>query len=109
GEAEAYRNVQAAQIEMTGKLFERLEGSDLSPESLRYLYLKALPEMAKGPASKLFVVPSEIQDLAGTIGALAGGASLASEDGSESKGTQRRLNAPGTPNGEPPARLDDTL
>lgn len=85
GEAEAYRNVQAAQIEMTGRLFERLESSDLSPESLRYLYLKALPEMAQGPASKLFVVPSEIQDLAGTIGALAGGASLASEDGPKEK------------------------
>jgi regulator of protease activity HflC (stomatin/prohibitin superfamily) len=80
GEAEAYRNVQGAQIEMTGALFERLENSDLSPESLRYLYLKALPEMAQGPASKLFVVPSEIQDLAGTIGALAGGASMANED-----------------------------
>ena len=80
GEAEAYRNVQKAQIEMTGALFERLQNSDLSPEALRYLYLKALPEMAQGPASKLFVVPSEIQDLAGTIGALAGGASLASED-----------------------------
>ena len=80
GEAEAYRNVQKAQIEMTGALFERLQNSDLSPEALRYLYLKALPEMAQGPASKLFVVPSEIQDLAGTIGALAGGASLANED-----------------------------
>src|SRR5829696_1496586 len=89
GEAEAYRNVQAAQIEMTGKLFERLGTSDLSPESLRYLYLRALPEMAKGPASKLFVVPSEIQDLAGTIGALAGGASLANEDGAEAE--QRQL------------------
>jgi regulator of protease activity HflC (stomatin/prohibitin superfamily) len=96
GEAEAYRNVQAAQIEMTGALFERLERSDLSPESLRYLYLKALPEMAKGPASKLFVVPSEIQDLAGTIGALAGGASLASDDASEEE-KPRRLPAP---NGE---------
>ena len=80
GEAQAYRNVQDAQIEMTGALFERLENSDLSPESLRYLYLKALPEMAQGPASKLFVVPSEIQDLAGTIGALAGGAGMANED-----------------------------
>src|SRR3712207_6077858 len=92
GEAEAYRNVQTAQIEMTGKLFERLEGSDLSPESLRYLYLRALPEMAKGPASKLFVIPSEIQDLAGTIGALAGGASLANEDGAEDD--QRQLADP---------------
>ena len=52
GEAEAYRNVQDAQIEMTGALFERLESSDLSPESLRYLYLKALPEMAKGPGQQ---------------------------------------------------------
>jgi regulator of protease activity HflC (stomatin/prohibitin superfamily) len=80
GEAEAYRNVQSAQIEITGNLFERLHDSDLSPEALRFLYLKTLPEMAKGPASKLFVVPSELQDLAGTIGALAGGASLASDD-----------------------------
>ena len=90
GEAEAYRNVQDAQIEMTGALFERLENSDLSPESLRYLYLKALPEMAQGPASKLFVVPSEVQDLAGTIGALAGGASMANEGGSDN-GEQKEL------------------
>ncbi len=80
GEAEAYRNVQAAQIEMTEKLFDALDTSELSPEALRFLYLKALPEMAKGPASKLFVIPSEIQDLAGTISTLAGGAGLATED-----------------------------
>jgi len=110
GEAEAYRNVQAAQIEMTGKLFERLEGSDLSPESLRYLYLKALPEMAQGPASKLFVVPSEIQDLAGTIGALAGGASLAGEDNSKGESEQRRPGAPDRrQNGELPARRENPL
>ena len=83
GEAQAYRNVQAAQIEMAGKLFERLGSSDLSPEALRYLYLRTLPEVAKGPASKLFVVPSELQDLAGTIGTLAGGAAMASEDSQE--------------------------
>src|SRR5215213_3195068 len=110
GEAEAYRNVQAAQIEMTGKLFERLERSDLSPESLRYLYLKALPEMAKGPASKLFVVPSEIQDFAGKLGALAGGASLATEDGPQDEGEQRRIQARGAdPNGELPARRENQL
>ncbi len=80
GEAEAYRNVQAAQIEMTGRLFEALQASNLSPEALRFLYLKTLPEVAKGPASKLFVIPSELQDLAGTIGALAGGAAIATED-----------------------------
>jgi regulator of protease activity HflC (stomatin/prohibitin superfamily) len=93
GEAEAYRNVQAAQIEMTGRLFERLESSDLSPESLRFLYLRALPEMAKGPASKLFVIPSEIQDLAGAVGALAGGAGLANEDDPKDERDRPRLEA----------------
>jgi regulator of protease activity HflC (stomatin/prohibitin superfamily) len=81
GEAEAYRSVQRAQIEMAGALFERLHESDLSQESLRYLYLKTLPEMAKGEANKLFVIPSELQDLAGAVGALAGGASMASGNG----------------------------
>jgi len=52
--------------------------------------------MAQGPASKLFVVPSEIQDLAGTIGALAGGAGMASEEGPKDEGP-RRITAP---NGE---------
>jgi regulator of protease activity HflC (stomatin/prohibitin superfamily) len=94
GEAEAYRNVQAAQIEMTGRLFERLESSDLSPESLRFLYLRALPEMARGPASKLFVIPSEIQDLAGAVGALAGGAGLANEDAPDDERDRPRLRAP---------------
>ena len=100
GEAEAYRNVQAAQIEMTGKLFERLENSELSPEALRFLYLKALPEMAKGPASKLFVVPSEIQDLAGAVGSLAGGASMAASeaDGATNERERRGL---GASSGEP--------
>ena len=57
GEAEAYRNVQDAQIEMTGRLFERPQSSKLSPEALRFLYLRALPEMANGPTSKLFEIP----------------------------------------------------
>ncbi len=62
--------------------------------------------MAQGPASKLFVVPSEIQDLAGTLGALAGGASLASDSGPTSEEKQRRLEAP---NGEPRVRRDSPL
>jgi regulator of protease activity HflC (stomatin/prohibitin superfamily) len=106
GEAEAYRNVQAAQIEMTGRLFERLESSNLSPESLRYLYLRALPEMAQGPASKLFVVPSEIQDLAGTLSTLAAGAGLANEAGTKDGERQHRLEAP---NGESRVRSDSPL
>ncbi len=80
GESEAYRKVQAAQIEMAARLFDALGTAELSQEALRFLYLKTLPEMAKGSANKLFVIPSELQDLAGTIGTLAGGASMATED-----------------------------
>jgi regulator of protease activity HflC (stomatin/prohibitin superfamily) len=89
GEAQAYREVQAAQIEMTRRLFETLHGSDLSPEALRYLYLKTLPQMAEGSANKLFVVPSELQDLAGAVSALAGGASMAASDEPTGNGEPR--------------------
>ncbi|WP_273843638.1 SPFH domain-containing protein [Rubrobacter calidifluminis] len=78
GEAEAYRKLQRAQIEMAGALFERLHTSDLSNEALRYLYLVTLPKIAEGEANKLFVVPSELQDLAGTVSSLATGAKMAS-------------------------------
>jgi regulator of protease activity HflC (stomatin/prohibitin superfamily) len=105
GDAQAYRNVQAAQIEMTARLFDALGDADVSQEALRFLYLKALPEMAKGPASKLFVVPSEIQDLAGAVGTLAGGASMATEEGS--KGAEGRL--PARRNGEPNLRKGDSF
>ena len=105
GDAQAYRNVQAAQIEMTARLFDALGDADVSQEALRFLYLKALPEMAKGPASKLFVVPSEIQDLAGAVGTLAGGASMATEEGS--KGAEGRL--PARKNGEPNLRKGDSF
>ncbi len=89
GEAEAYRKVQQAQIQMAGALFDQLGESELSPEALRYLYLRTLPEMAKGEANKLFVIPSELQDLAGVVGALAGGASMASEK-SEGNSKERK-------------------
>lgn len=80
GESEAYRNVQQAQIDMAQKLFATLATQDLSAESLRYLYLRTLPELAKGSANKLFVVPSELEGLAGAVGALAGGTSLVTDN-----------------------------
>lgn len=84
GDAEAYRNVQAAQIEMTSRLFGILDNAELSPEVLRFIYLnKALPEVAQGSANKLFVVPSELGDLAGAVSALAGGAALSNEPASD--------------------------
>jgi hypothetical protein len=42
--------------------------------------------MSKGSANKLFVVPSEFQDLAGAVGTLAGGAAMASQEPKERDG-----------------------
>jgi hypothetical protein len=47
--------------------------------------------MAKGDANKLFVIPSELQDLAGVVGALAGGASMASEKNENNAGERKSL------------------
>ena len=58
--------------------------------------------MAKGPASKLFVVPSEIQDLAGTLGALAGGASPPPKTARKKKVGNARSRLGAGPNGELP-------
>jgi hypothetical protein len=49
--------------------------------------------MAQGPASKPFVVPSKMQDLAGTIGTLAGGADMAADDAPMEE-KPRRITAP---------------
>ncbi len=94
GQAEAYRNVQKAEIEMAQRLFDTLSATPLSADSLRYLYLRTLPEMAKGSANKLFMVPSELGDLAGAISTLAGGASLATSDDGAQTPQQRTPQRP---------------
>ena len=76
------RDVKADQIEMTGRLFDALGTADFSPEAPRFLYLKTFPEAASGSANKRFVVPSELQNLAGVVGAPAG-AAMAGEDSKE--------------------------
>ena len=45
---------------MTGKLFERLEGSDLSPESLANLYLKGAPRDGERTCEQALRRSSEI-------------------------------------------------
>jgi regulator of protease activity HflC (stomatin/prohibitin superfamily) len=64
GDAKALVTVQNAQAEAISVVFEALTRSNPTPEILKYLYLQALPKMAEGSANKLFVVPSELQDIA---------------------------------------------
>lgn len=77
GDAQALVTVQRAQAEAISVVFGALTTFPATPEILKYLYIQALPMMAEGTANKLFVVPSELQDIA-SLGATF---SAASENG----------------------------
>jgi regulator of protease activity HflC (stomatin/prohibitin superfamily) len=64
GDAQALITVQQAQAQAIAVVFEALNTSRATPEILKYLYIQALPKMAEGTANKLFVVPSELENIA---------------------------------------------
>lgn len=64
GDAQALVTVQRAQAEAIDVVFSALTTSRATPEILKYLYIQALPKIAEGSANKLFVLPSELQDIA---------------------------------------------
>lgn len=64
GDALALVTVQKAQAEAIEVVFAALTTSHATPEILKYLYIQALPKMAEGTANKLFVVPSELENIA---------------------------------------------
>lgn len=65
GDAQALITMQQAQAQAINVVFSALHNSQPSPEILKYLYLQVLPKMAEGSANKLFVVPSELENIAG--------------------------------------------
>jgi regulator of protease activity HflC (stomatin/prohibitin superfamily) len=73
GEAQALITVQQAQARAIELVFGALHQSQPNPEILKYLYLQMLPRMAEGSANKVFVVPSELDNIAG-LGATLGAA-----------------------------------
>lgn len=76
-----------------GIVFGALTTTPATPEILKYLYLQVLPKMAEGTANKLFVVPSELQNIA-SLGATL---SAAAENGSSAPTTRRSAPAAITP------------
>lgn len=92
GDGQALITVQRAQAEAIEVVFAALTTSHATPEILKYLYIQALPKMAEGTANKLFVVPSELQNIASLGGTLSAGAE----------------NGHATPKTHPPALAGDT-
>jgi regulator of protease activity HflC (stomatin/prohibitin superfamily) len=64
GDAQALVTVQTAQAQAVHLLFDALNAAQATPEILKYLYIQNLPKIAEGSANKLFIVPSELQNIA---------------------------------------------
>jgi len=65
GDAQALVTLQEAQARAIGLVFTALTSTRPTPEILKYLYIQALPRMAEGTANTLFVIPSELESIAG--------------------------------------------
>jgi len=71
-DGEAKARIIAAEAEATAvmRIYEGLRTADPQPNELAHRYLQALPEVAKGDANKVWVVPAE---LTGAIGRISEG------------------------------------
>jgi len=49
------------------KIYEGLRSADPKPNELAHRYLQALPEVARGDANKVWVVPAELTGAIGKI------------------------------------------
>jgi regulator of protease activity HflC (stomatin/prohibitin superfamily) len=75
-------------------VFSAIHDGKPDPQLLSYQYLQMLPQLAKGDANKVFVIPSEFAEAFGGITkAFAGGQTAASDDGAapETPPAQRQL------------------
>src|SRR5947209_8066563 len=64
GDAQALVTVQSAQAQAVHLVFDALNEAHPTPEILKYLYMQNLPKIAEGSANKLFIVPSELENIA---------------------------------------------
>jgi regulator of protease activity HflC (stomatin/prohibitin superfamily) len=69
-------------------VFQAIHDGRPDQELLSYQYLQMLPQLAQGPANKIFVIPSEFTQALGNIGSAF----------------QSRGGGPGPGNGPPPPR-----
>jgi regulator of protease activity HflC (stomatin/prohibitin superfamily) len=75
---------QAAAIE---KVFKAIHDGKPDPELLPYQYVQALPQVAQGPGSTVWVIPSEVTTALRTLGSAFG-------NGHEGPGAARESDAP---------------
>ena len=68
GQRESQRLYAEGQAKAIETVFNAIHQGDPDPKLLAYQYLQMLPEIAKGDANKVWVIPSEITSALGNIG-----------------------------------------
>ncbi len=93
GQAQAAVLRAQGEAQAIATVFDAIHRGDPDPALLAYQYLQVLPQLAQGPASKLWVIPAELTKALSGIGAAMGGdtESWASResDGGPAKGADR--------------------
>src|SRR5205085_11091133 len=67
GQRESQRLYAEGQAKAIETVFNAIHAGDPDPKLLAYQYLQMLPEIAKGDANKVWVIPSEITSALGNI------------------------------------------
>jgi regulator of protease activity HflC (stomatin/prohibitin superfamily) len=85
-DAEAQALRAKGQAQAIGTVFQAIHDGKPDAELLAYQYLQMLPQIAKGDANKLWIVPSEmgkaLEGLGGILGGMTGGSANSSAGGS---------------------------
>jgi regulator of protease activity HflC (stomatin/prohibitin superfamily) len=68
GQREAQRLNAEGQAKAIDTVFKAIHEGDPDPKLLAYQYLQVLPQLAQGPANKLWIIPSEVTNALGTLG-----------------------------------------
>jgi regulator of protease activity HflC (stomatin/prohibitin superfamily) len=90
GQRESQRLYAEGQAKAIETVFNAIHEGDPDPKLLAYQYLQMLPEIAKGDANKVWVIPSEITSALGNIGPMVENV--------------RKAVQPPPPGGQPPPR-----
>ena len=86
-------------------VFDAIHRGDPDPQLLGYQYLQMLPQLAKGDANKVFVIPSEFGQAAAGIGRIFSGAASATAAAEDDRAENDRR-SPRAAGGEPTASTD---
>jgi regulator of protease activity HflC (stomatin/prohibitin superfamily) len=80
-----------------GTVFDAIHRGDPDPKLLSYQYLQMLPQLARGDANKVFVIPSEFSEAFGGLGRAFGLAASAPPDNSRSGASAQDSPQPSLP------------